>query len=316
MPDRYWSGPLAFAVFGVLISIVFGWLLWDFSALHAEQRVRESEFGSLFLTSREDLIDEKCRNLEFTLLQKCVQLQIESTREFLVSEWDLDAQQQMALFTRIMGYTAVFGTVIGVGSVLLIYATLASTQQMTRDARKVGDAQSRAWLSVNCSLSTQNIQKSQDGRTGIYITTSAHMKNHGRSPATKVSFIAELVFKNPGSGTPEEMLRRNFEKTVSGNEYFSDTVFPEGESPSSHSVVLWLDEVDARLKGQQFKAIHPYLLTCTTYTCAYSQKTHQTLAAYAMIYHTNGQTMALGPYHGNWPIEPIHLAHPGLVLTT
>jgi len=47
-------------------------------------------------------------------LRDCFNLQIEATSEHRRAEQDLDAQQQMALFTRVMGYTAIAGIGIGI----------------------------------------------------------------------------------------------------------------------------------------------------------------------------------------------------------
>jgi len=72
---------------------------------------------------------------------------------------------------------------------MLIYATLAATQRMTIDAKKIGDAQSRAWLSASCKLDTHNVQKSQNGREGIFINANVSLTNQGRSPATNIFFM-------------------------------------------------------------------------------------------------------------------------------
>lgn len=313
MPENYWKGPLAFAVLGISILIVSCWLAWDFSAEHTEIRVKKTDIGANFLLPSQDQLDQACGDYKSRELQLCIQRLVEKRREFLVSEWDLDAQQQMAFFTRLMGYTAIAGIVIGFGSAILIYATLRATQQMTSDSQAVGNAQSRAWLSIDCSLAPHSISESTQGRRGIYLNALPKLQNHGRSPATNVSFHADVKILNSESGTPDEMLRKFCAEISSQNKFFAEAIFPGSRSDLSHNAVLWLDDIEIELEHKSFKAFSAYLLTCTTYQCGYSQKIHQTQAAYMLANHEAGSPKVMGPYQDDWLERPISLVHPGLI---
>jgi len=112
------------------------------------------------------------------------------------------------------------------------------------------------------------------------------------------------------------MLRDYCDSISSKNEYFSETIFPDGKSALSYNVVIFLDDVVVELDGKDFKAFFPYLLTCTTYKCAYSGTHHQTRAAYAMSNYEGNSAKAMGPYQDNWLEKPIVLIHPGFIVAS
>lgn len=107
-------------------------------------------------------------------LRDCIHEQIEAARDHERSEQDLDAQQTMAQFTRLMGWTAVAGLVLGGVSIVVIYRTLremVTTNQIMQD-------QQRPWLQFEANtggaIST--------GTAEIFI----YLINRGTSPARDV----------------------------------------------------------------------------------------------------------------------------------
>ncbi len=171
--------------FSVLLLAVALWLVWNESANLTEQRIRSEQSIQSHIEYAEDAIDRECLSLESMALRDCIYENIETARDHNRSEQDLDAQQQMALFTRVMGYTAVGGLVVGVVSIIAIFLTLKATQDMARDARQIGRIESRAYVIVT---------------DAHYIVVNSgigvefHLKNIGKTPARIARVKGRLRF--------------------------------------------------------------------------------------------------------------------------
>lgn len=115
----------------------------------------------------EDRIDEKCLSLEPIPMRNCIHQEIESARNHERSEQDLDAQQAMARFTKVMGYTAILGLAAGIVSIVLIFLTLRATQVMARDTKDIGDAQVSASNAAILVAQDANKVAAQQFRAGF-----------------------------------------------------------------------------------------------------------------------------------------------------
>jgi len=110
----------------------------------ADQSAHRDYSTQAHIDYAEDAIDRECLNLEGMALRDCIHENIESARDHNRAESDLDAQEQMAQFTRIMGYAAIAGLFIGLVSVIAIFLTLRATQKMAAETSRIGDAQVKA----------------------------------------------------------------------------------------------------------------------------------------------------------------------------
>lgn len=95
--DSY--GPLFFC-----LSIYF---TWDVAQELAEQRISGEESSQSHIQYAEDRIDQECLSLDKMAMRDCIHEEIEASRDHSRAEQDLDAQQVMADFTRIMGWASV-----------------------------------------------------------------------------------------------------------------------------------------------------------------------------------------------------------------
>lgn len=204
MPDSYWRGPLAFVIFGVALAAISALLIWDSSAILTEQRVRYDEAARSYADQAADRIERNCgANLGPSILRDCIRQEIEAAEDSKRAERDLDAQEAMARFTRVMGYTAIIGLVLGLGSIYLIWATLRETQRMAGITRDIGVSQVRAYLSV---IAAEIVESPNDPDL---LMCRIRVKNSGNSPARKISvtLATELWSSSGNTVKPGSRLR-------------------------------------------------------------------------------------------------------------
>ncbi|WP_428409155.1 hypothetical protein [Hyphococcus sp.] len=103
-----------------------------------------------------------------------------------LAEADLLAQQQMAHWTRwIGGFTAL--------GLFVLYVTFSETRKAVVETREIGQAQSRAYLSVIGGEFTL------ERNLPMYLSMTIIIRNTGNSPATDLRLSAEVCFE----GYPE-----------------------------------------------------------------------------------------------------------------
>ena len=165
------------------------WFVWGLSAQQTESRIRGEQSAEAHIQYAEDRIDRECLALEGVALRDCIHQEIESAKEHARANQDLEAQQTMALFTKIMGATAVVGVFLGLGSVVLIYLTLAETQKLATETTRLGEAQVRAYLAITSAF-VDNFAVGKKPKLHIAI------KNSGQSPAWGYRTVRTVGFIN------------------------------------------------------------------------------------------------------------------------
>lgn len=184
IPEAWMKGPLMWVAFLVPLSLILCWGVWDLATEQAEQRVKSEQSAEDHIEYAKDRIEEKCLTIEPVPLRDCIYEEIESARDHDRANQDLDAQRAMALFTKIMGATALLGVVLGAVSVVLIYMTLSETQRMVNETQKIGEAQTRAYIS-----------RTRGGVwPGVGLEFELEVRNTGNSPAFDCHIIFELEY--------------------------------------------------------------------------------------------------------------------------
>jgi len=100
-----------------------------------------------------------------------------------LAERDLNAQQKMAKYTRLIYKVTAWGLVIGFLTVIGLAITIFQTRKITRQDREMGEAQVRAYLSIEklrCTIK-------REPRFEMKISISC--KNTGQSPASNVEAV-------------------------------------------------------------------------------------------------------------------------------
>ncbi|KPU83290.1 hypothetical protein JI58_09400 [Marinosulfonomonas sp. PRT-SC04] len=273
MPKRYGNAPIAFAVFVSILLFVLLWLTWDRAYDLGEQSTISEQRANKHSEYAENLIDRKCLGLELPALQDCIREQIEASLDHSRASQDLDAQQTMANFTKVMGYTAIAGLIIGIGSLVLIFSTLKATQDMVRETTRLGEAQVQAHL-----MPTDAKVMAINSKTGTiesqHLFVTCCIKNIGNTPAYRIfaegsvnskkhAFTWSKVSKKDIAPSEETTIKVRYENygnsimdTVLGGKIsvyvLFDTVFTRGNKQSDRKRVRFDYTVKENSNGSHF----------------------------------------------------------------
>lgn len=242
-----WSGPYAFVAFSVLILAIAMAFAWDISSQLTEQRVRGEKTAEYHQGFAEENIEKECFGIKPPSLRDCIHKQLETARDHERAEQDLDAQQQMAIFTRVMGWTAVVGLGLGVVSIAVIYSTLREMGKTNKIMRE----QSRAWVAFE-TISTDYLENcSVDGRTpenGFGFNTV--WRNFGQSPVVKCRlFNAMRIIPADAKVHPE----------IEGDDEIGmGVVAPQSHTMGSRKFVIG-DDFEAMAKGEKVAVLYGFV---------------------------------------------------------
>ncbi|MFN3835291.1 MAG: hypothetical protein ACK4NO_05265 [Glycocaulis sp.] len=172
MSRKYW---IAIPVGGVILAVALG--LWVYQ--HHQHWDREHQ--SAYQASDLRFALDQCAQVAGLTDRVACQLEaIEADRQARQAAYAAKAQQHVATFTMgIMLASAIGLTLSGFG-VILIYQTLNETRSLTRETRRIGEAQVRAYLS--CTAGVAHIPTDE-------VSLSITLENHGHSPAYDVTAI-------------------------------------------------------------------------------------------------------------------------------
>lgn len=101
---------------------------------------------------------------------------------------DLEAQKDMAYWAFVTALVGGFGLLISVGGLYLLFQSLRQTRQAITNDRAIGEAQVRAYLTVESPE-----QHSPDIQPDRPISAELKIKNTGQSPAYNMRYIAALM---------------------------------------------------------------------------------------------------------------------------
>lgn len=235
---------------------------------------------------------------------------------------DLVAQESMATWAKFSFFATLASVILSGGGLLALLYSLHLNRRATNAAqnavvvaRETNEAQSRAWVSVNCQLGKPVREKTHAGIEGIYFDVACHAQNHGRSPATSVSFHAEIALLGPGAPSMEGRMIEYCDAIRTRAEHEAEAIFPEAIKQFSHMVFLPTADIEGAIAGQGFKMIAPIVYGCLNYKSPYTKGVRQTRFAYSVVsVNESGQAMVLMPDKPNWLELPIHLAGPGTIV--
>jgi hypothetical protein len=235
MPDRYrdqHGSILGFAVFVCLVIVaLIGW----YEGFKRGQESHQSASADAYKDQAETKIQETCFALSGASQTECIAEAVRGSREQQRSEEDLDAQQQMAEWARWMLIaTVVMAATTGFG-VVFVWQTLAATQQMAKDTRRIGEAQVRAYM----NLASGNLKA--EGRS---VVAEIVINNFGQTPAKDmVSWVHTWIADYPlAEALPEPDKQAFFSKTNLSHGVPLTHLQPHGVDISDASAALILSE--------------------------------------------------------------------------
>lgn len=195
----------------------------------AKQRAGYEQSSKAHVDYAQDAIDRECLSLVGKPLRDCIHDKIAAARDHERANQDLDAQKEMAKFTRVMGYTAVVGLVLGAVSVVAIFLTLKATQDMARETSRIGEAQVRAYISfkpeyINIGIPSDLFSENGWSNQPTEVTIIGELVNSGQSPARRVTCSFDIQAVRPGDIFEADARKLN------GRTQPSAGIIPAGES--------------------------------------------------------------------------------------
>lgn len=236
---------------------------------------------------------------------------------------DLNAQEEMAKWAKFSFFVVLASAIVsGFGLLALLYSlrlnqrATSAAQNAVAVARETNESQSRAWLSAVCMLERPSEGTTQGGIDGIYFNVNCQAKNHGRSPATSISFHAEIALLGKDTPDPQEMMNNYCDSIRHRADRDAEALFPESSASFGHMVFLSKQDIASDLATKDFKMITPVVYGCLNYKTLYTKGVRQTRFLYHLAtVNDNGQVMVLRPDDPNWLKQPIGLTQPGTVTT-
>jgi hypothetical protein len=124
--------------------------------------------------------------------------QADSAQEHERYTHNLQAQQDVALFTRALAWAAGIGILVSGVGVGLIFETLRATRDLTKETQRIGEAQTRAYVAIGevkikipvAETALRSLEK------GMHVPPEIRIEvwNNGNSPATRFAHIVNFKY--------------------------------------------------------------------------------------------------------------------------
>ncbi|MBQ0751546.1 MAG: hypothetical protein KBT70_15235 [Roseovarius sp.] len=187
-----WAAAITFQLLalGVALNVVVTTLM---GALDVGKQWEQRNFAELRQTDQAaNQIADICADLipPAERLADCLAIEIKDYVNRKHSDQDLIAQKDMAYWAQALFWLTSFGAVVSVVGVWAIFLSLKHTRIAISDTREIGEAQVRAYLSLDASEGNTILRKFVAGEIPqVEFVT----KNSGNSPALKHRYAAGIA---------------------------------------------------------------------------------------------------------------------------
>jgi len=178
---------LAFVVFSAIFALIgYSYGVEEGQSTHAEN------YAESHKSYAADKIESTCVGMDAPLMRKCIQEAVEASVEQQRAEKDLAAQQNMAKWARWLLGLAIFTAAVTGFGVWYVRDTLVATREMASETTRIGDTQTRAYISISDAFITQILP---GNKAKISIT----IENSGQSPAYDFRIVSTtgFIFADP-----------------------------------------------------------------------------------------------------------------------
>lgn len=186
MPKRYW---IITALPGLIVFCGALWYSWDRFSTYQQNQANERAAAAHYQADTAQHSPDSCRAVmgESGLFDwlTCLANNISADGGVKQAEYDLKAQQDMSAWALGMLIATVWLTVITLFGVYFVWRTLLATQDMARETREIGEAQTRAYLSIESATVIDE--------KGYFTKIRIVIKNTGMTPARNVLIKAKIV---------------------------------------------------------------------------------------------------------------------------
>ena len=177
------TGFRALAIIAVCI------LIFALGSLRGEQQNR-ADTAYRYQNSAKESAQRACVGTDPSRVFECVAEKVETAQAAAQSEQDLAAQQQAAwagMLSSVWSLGALAATILGL---YWIKGTLEASRASVSETRRIGEAQTRAYLSVVRADFAFNSVDVRDMNRPLF-ETKLHLSNSGQTPAVNVSYCCE-----------------------------------------------------------------------------------------------------------------------------
>lgn len=185
---------MALAIFGLFFLV-----LEQSFRLHKEWDDRH-EYEKRQAQEASEAIREHCSIADTPLsrVAHCLEKEINSYIEEKNTSQDLKAQKDMAYWAQVMAWVTVAGFFVSVsGLFLMLFVSLRQTRTAIKDTRELGEAQARAYLSLDISGNDFPIVGFKEENPNV----ETKVTNFGSSPSMRSRLASTLLYRNRGFQT-------------------------------------------------------------------------------------------------------------------
>ncbi|MCM2561463.1 hypothetical protein M8756_05865 [Lutimaribacter sp. EGI FJ00015] len=190
---------------GLAVFISGLWFSWSVFSAYQQRHADERATAAQYYSDTTQHGPRACRSIvaETGVLDwlTCLADNISADGSVKQSEYDLKAQQDMAAWAFGMLVATVWLTVITLFGVFFVWRTLLATQAMARDAREIGEAQVRAYISPTHG-------EYEIGPRGLKVRV--YFRNYGQSPGRDVAIKGTAHLATPATPPryPDDTVQR------------------------------------------------------------------------------------------------------------
>lgn len=153
------------------------------------------------------------------------------------SDQDLQAQAHMAFWAQALFWLTVVTAIISFGGLILLIVSLGQTRRAISDTREIGEAQVRAYLSINVRDVAIEVADDGDG-SNLAVKIRIEVANSGNTPA-----YSPIIYYDIEEAIPERIVPMAVPETMQRSPLSNSFISAKGVSPNTQlSRVFQVDD--------------------------------------------------------------------------
>jgi hypothetical protein len=185
MSKVYWRFIVALGIVALFSFIsAWGWLSYlEYQNQHNKQRESVTQYKVETVEQYFDVCIKE--DTSIVNISKCFSQSIDANRNAQRSQYDLQAQQDMAEWAYALFLLTMAGLIVSVAGLIFLFWSLRQTRTAIKDNREIGEAQTRAYIYVADVVIVR--------RPNNNIQAVISFSNTGQTPAKKVTYAIERI---------------------------------------------------------------------------------------------------------------------------
>jgi hypothetical protein len=218
------------------------WMVWNISRETARDQMEATHASRDYAQNAQAEISKRCARLPPLAAAQCGGEATKASRDSENREQDLEAQRDMARWTRVTGWAALFGVALSAVGVGLVFVTFRATREANEISRQAMMAENRAWIEIVPTFQFGDFRYSEEQRE-FRLKAVFTVKNIGETVALNVGFTIELI-PDPSwfhdTNAVEEFNERLLKHPTTINAF---PLFPEREATNEWDIGIAADKI-------------------------------------------------------------------------